>query len=109
MNDTFDLFKATGEIADICIKDKLIQVFNIGLKLLSVVMNEQVCGGDIPRKVIEGLALKFIPILIDKYCDYAFKAKDKTVGALKKLLDHPFIGIGHSIDYIMTIGAPPGI
>ena len=50
---------------------------------------------------------KFIPILIDKYCDYAFKVKDKTFEALKNILDHPFIGIGHAVDYIMNVTFPP--
>ena len=106
-NDHFDLFKATAEVADICLNDKLIQVFNLGLQMVALAFSVDICGGDISKKAVIQTGTKFIPILIDKYCDYAFKVKDKTFEALKNILDHPFIGIGHAVDYIMNVTFPP--
>jgi hypothetical protein len=71
--------------------------------MLSFIFKKDVCGGDIHKKVVITNATKFIPILVDKYCDYAFKVKDKTFFALKEVLDHPLVGIGHTIDYIMNV------
>lgn len=104
---TFDLFKATAEVAEICLQDKLIQIFNLGLTIIEQTFTPDICGGDIDRKVIVNAGGKFLPILIDKYCDFTLKVKDRTKTAIKAILGHPFIGIGHAVDYIMNICIPP--
>ena len=74
---------------------------------MALAFSVDICGGDISKKAVTQTGGKFIPILIDKYCDYAFKVKDKTFEAMKNIMDHPFMGIGPAVTYIMNGTFPP--
>ena len=45
--NTKNLFLATIEIAKICCNDKLLQIYFIGLKILTTGLNEPICGQDV--------------------------------------------------------------
>ena len=39
-NDHHDLFKATTEVAEICLNDKLLQIFNVGLQIIGLAFKD---------------------------------------------------------------------
>jgi hypothetical protein len=63
---TKKLFLAACDVAQIACRDKLLQIYFLGLKILEAAMKPPICGDDIPHKVINQAIKPFIGILIDK-------------------------------------------
>jgi hypothetical protein len=57
---TKKLFLAACDVAQIACRDKLLQIYFIGLKILQTAMAPPICGDDIPPKVINNAVKPFI-------------------------------------------------
>ena len=79
---TKKLFLAACDVAQIACRDKLLQIYFIGLKLLEKAMAPPVCGDDIPHKVINNAIKPFIQMLIEKISELNFRARDISLHAL---------------------------
>jgi hypothetical protein len=60
----------------ICCKDKLLQVYLRGLKLLEIAMVAPICGKDIGAKRLNREVTPFINLLISKAEELNYRARD---------------------------------
>ena len=100
---TKKLFLASMEIARVACSDKLLQIYFIGLKILTLAMSPPICGPEIPAKVINQQVRYFIPLLIAKIEELNFRAKDLSLNTLISLFRHPSVDIRLLIEGIMDI------
>ena len=106
---TRELFLATCDIAKIACRDKLLQVYFLGLRLLEEALSPKCCGGDVPLKLVDRTIRPFIRILIDKISEMNYRARDISMNTLIMLFRQPGVDIRHAIEGIMDITeAPPG-
>lgn len=84
---------AACDVANIACRDKLLQIYFIGLKILQTAMAPPVCGDDIPLKVINNAVKPFIQLLIDKISELNYRARDVSLHALISLFRHPAVDI----------------
>jgi centrosomal protein CEP104 len=106
---TLDLFTATTEIAAIACRDKLLQIYFLGLKLLEEALSPKICGGDVPAKTVDRAIRPFVRLLIDKVGEMNYRARDISLNTLRMLFRHPAVELRHAIEGIMDITErPPG-
>jgi centrosomal protein CEP104 len=107
---TKKLFLAAMEIARVACMDKLLQVYFIGLKIMTLAMSPPICGPEIPAKVVNQQVKYFVPLLITKIEELNYRAKDLSLNNLVSIFRHPSVDIRLLIEGIMDItekGKPP--
>jgi centrosomal protein CEP104 len=82
-------------------RDKLLQIYFIGLKMLSVALKPPICGDDIPHKVIIQTVKPFIHLLMEKIQELNFRARDLSLIALMSIFRHPAMDIKLLVDAVM--------
>lgn len=93
----------------IACRDKLLQIYFLGLKLLEEALGPKICGGDIPAKTIDKAIRPFVRLLIDKIGEMNYRARDISLNTFRMLFRHPAINIQQAIEGIMDITEkPPG-
>jgi len=111
-DNTQQLFKATCEIAMIACRDKLLQIYFLGLKMLETVTTDsegRFYGGDVTKKQAEQAFKPFIKLLIEKIGEMNYRARDISLRGLGDLLRHPAVELRHALEAIMDITEkPPG-
>ena len=63
---TRNLFLALMEFARINAEDKVLQIYYISLKIMTVALARPICGDDVPESLINKSIQKFLGIIIDK-------------------------------------------
>lgn len=58
------LFLAACDVADQAMRDKLLQIYFVGLRTLQIALKPPICGDDIPHKLIVSTIKPFIGLLI---------------------------------------------
>jgi centrosomal protein CEP104 len=91
------LFLASMEVAKIACEDKLLQIYFIGLKILSTALAPPVCGNDISPQIINKVLKEFIPILIAKVSELNYRARDISLHTLISIFRHPAAQVGNLI------------
>jgi centrosomal protein CEP104 len=94
---------AACDVAQIACRDKLLQIYFIGLKLLQTAMAPPICGEDIPFKVINQAVKPFIHMLIEKISELNYRARDISLHSLISLFRHPAVDIRVLMEGIMDI------
>mmetsp|Transcript_19087 Transcript_19087/g.16407 ORF Transcript_19087/g.16407 Transcript_19087/m.16407 type:complete len:100 (-) Transcript_19087:760-1059(-) len=83
------LFLASMEVARIACEDKLLQIYFIGLKILSTALAPPICGTDVSPQLINKVLKEFLPILIEKISELNYRARDISLHTLLSLFRHP--------------------
>lgn len=83
--NTSVLFMAVADIAMIAMRDQVIKIYFGGIHLLDLLMEPNVCSGDIIRQTVNQTVRPFIKLLFDKVCDMNFKQKEAAENALLRL------------------------
>lgn len=97
------LFLAACDLALQSCRDKLLQIYFIGLKILQTALQPPICGDDIPHKIINNALKPFIRMLIDKISELNFRARDISLHSLISIFRHPAMDIKQLIEGIMDI------
>lgn len=63
---TRNLFLALMEFARINAEDKVLQIYYLSLKIMTVALAPPICGDDVPPSMINKAIQKFLAILIEK-------------------------------------------
>ena len=105
---TEPLFYATLELASIGCRDKLLQVYFLGIKLIELALDPKVCGGDIPSKEIGRRLRPFVTLLIDKIGEMNYRAKDVSETTFSLITRNPSIDLGHVIASLVNLHEKPG-
>lgn len=74
-------------------RDKLLQIYFLGLKILGQALHPSICGDDIPHKLINQTLRPFIIMLIDKISELNFRARDISLHSLIGMFRHPAMDI----------------
>ena len=94
----------------IACRDKLLQIYFLGLKILEEALEPHICGGDLPPRVVDRTIRPFIGLLIDKIGEMNYRARDISLSAVMVLFRHPSVELKHAFDSIMDITEkPPGV
>ncbi|CAD8106995.1 unnamed protein product [Paramecium primaurelia] len=91
---TKKLFLAAMEFAKICMEDKILSIYFIGLKILSTALAPPVCGTDVSPAIINKVLKEFTPILIEKISELNFRARDISLHTLLSIYRHPAANLG---------------
>ena len=83
------LFLACMEMARIACEDKILQIYYIGLKILSTALAPPVCGKDVSPKLINKVLKEFTPLLIEKISELNYRARDISLHTLLSVYKHP--------------------
>ena len=106
---TKSLFLATADLAMVACRDKLLQIYFLGLQLLEEALSPKVCGGDVPPKVVDRTIKPFVKLLIEKVGEMNYRARDISLSNLMNIFRHPSMELRHAIEGIMDITEkPPG-
>lgn len=97
------LFEASMEMARIACEDKILQIYLIGLKILSCTLSPPVCGTDVSPQLIHKYLKEFMPILIEKICELNHRAKDISMHTLLSLFKHPAAPLSILVQGILKI------
>ena len=97
------LFLAACDVALIASRDKLLQIYFVGLKILQTAMAPPICGDDIPHKVINNSVKPFIELLIEKISELNYRARDISLNSLISIFRHPAMDIRQLIEGVMDI------
>ena len=90
-------------MATVACRDKLLQIYFIGLNILQLALQPPVCGDDIPNKVVNKAIKPFISMLIDKISELNYRARDISLDRLISLFRHPSVKFKHLIAGVMDI------
>lgn len=82
------------EMARIACEDKILQIYYIGLKILSTALAPPVCGKDVSPKLINKILKEFTPILIEKISELNYRARDISLHTLLSVFKHPAAKLG---------------
>jgi centrosomal protein CEP104 len=96
------LFLASMEFAKICMEDKILSIYFIGLKILSTALAPPVCGTDVSPAIINKVLKEFTPLLIEKISELNFRARDISFHTLLSIYRHPAANLGILV-YIVYI------
>lgn len=83
------LFLASLEMAKIATEDKILSIYNIGLKILSTALAPPICGSDVSPKLIRKVLSEFTPLLINKISELNFRAREISMFTLLSIYNHP--------------------
>jgi centrosomal protein CEP104 len=100
---TKKLFLAACDVAQQACRDKLLQIYFLGLKILGAALQPPICGDDIPHKLINTTIRPFITMLIDKISELNFRARDISLHSLISIFRHPAMDIKQLIDSLLDI------
>jgi len=90
-------------MANICCRDKLLQIYLISLKLLEKAMTPPICGPDITPKRMNHEVTPFIKLLLSKTEELNYRAREVSQSALIGLFRHPYINQSRLIDEIIAM------
>lgn len=82
------------EMARMACEDKILQIYYIGLKILSTALAPPVCGKDVSPKLINKILKEFTPILIEKVSELNYRARDISLHTLLSVFKHPAAKLG---------------
>lgn len=91
------------EVAKIACEDKLLQIYFIGLKILSTALAPPICGKDVTPQIVNKAIKEFLPILIEKISELNFRARDISLHTLLSLFRHPAVEVGNLVVACMDI------
>ncbi|EGR30972.1 hypothetical protein IMG5_119870 [Ichthyophthirius multifiliis] len=97
------LFLACMEMAKTASEDKILQIYFIGLKILSTALAPPVCGSDVSPKIINQALKEFTPMLINKVAELNFRSRDISLHTLLSIYKHPVAEIGQLISACLEI------
>ncbi|KAL4438288.1 hypothetical protein ABPG74_009711 [Tetrahymena malaccensis] len=97
------LFGACMEMAKIACEDKILQIYFIGLKILSTALAPPVCGTDVSPKMINQVLKEFTPMLIEKISELNFRSRDISLHTLLSIYRHPVAEVGQLINSCLEI------
>jgi centrosomal protein CEP104 len=97
------LYKAAIEVAQNACEDKLLQIYFIGLRVLSTAMTPKICETNVGAGLINTSIKRFVPMLITKIGELNYRARDISLHTLVSLFHHPDVDIRILIDNIMEI------
>ena len=90
-------------ISQTCCYDKLLQVYLIGLKILSLTFQAPICGPEITSREMNREFFPFIKLLLQKVEELNFKVRDETQQTLINIYKSPKLDEGKIVDSIMEI------
>jgi len=90
-------------MARLACEDKLLQIYLIGLKLISTSLAAPVRGNLVNADLINQVLKKFSPILISKIEQLNSRARDISIYTLLKLFKHPDADLFVLIDACLSI------
>ncbi|KAM3136863.1 hypothetical protein pb186bvf_011122 [Paramecium bursaria] len=88
------LFLASMEFTKICLDDKILSIFFIGLKILSTGLAPPVCGTDVSPAIVNKVLKEFSPILVEKIQELNFRAREISLHSLLSIFRHPAANVG---------------
>lgn len=91
---TKKLFLATMEFSKLCLEDKILQIYFIGLKIITTALVPPVCGTDVSPQIINKVLKEFTPILVLKIEELNYRARDISLHTLLSVFRHPGAKIG---------------
>lgn len=100
---TKNLFLACVEMARIISEDKILEIYFIGLRILTTCLAPPICGNDIQPAIIDKVLSEFAPILIKKIGELNFKARDVSLHTLLTIFKHQSGSLQVLIDSCMDI------
>lgn len=98
-----NLFLACVEMARLITEDKILEIYFIGLKILTTCLAPPICGDDIPIQVIERVLTEFAPILIKKIQELKVKARKESMHTLITIFRHQVASLQVLVDACMDI------
>mmetsp|Transcript_23089 Transcript_23089/g.35758 ORF Transcript_23089/g.35758 Transcript_23089/m.35758 type:complete len:345 (+) Transcript_23089:1299-2333(+) len=101
------LFLATCELAMMACKDKLLQIYLNGLKMLSESLTPKICGGDIPAKLVDKTIKPFAFLLRDKLSELNYRGRELTLGYFNALFRHPAVDFRHALEAVLDVTEKP--
>lgn len=84
-------------------EDKILQIYYIGLKILSTALAPPVCGRDVSPKLINKILKEFTPILIEKISELNYRARDISLHTLLSVFKHPAAKLGTLISSCLEL------
>ncbi len=90
-------------MARLACEDKLLQIFFIGLKLLSTTLAKPVRGPQVDSVLINKALKKFAPILIQKIQELNARARDISIYTLLSIFRHPDADLSVLIESCLDI------
>lgn len=100
---TRKLFNASIDIAKEACMDKLLQIYHTGLDILTLCLEEPICGDDVRPKDINNAVKFFVPHLIEKISELNYIARDKSLVSLINIFYHKQVDIRILIENILDI------
>lgn len=97
------LFLACIELCRLISEDKVLEIYFIGLRILTTCLKPPVCGEDIQPTIINGILTEFASILIKKIGEFNTKARDISMHALITVFKHQATSLKVLIDSCMDI------
>ena len=97
------LFLACIELCRMISEDKVLEVYLIGLKILTTCLKPPVCGDDIQPVIINKVLSEFAVILIKKIGEFNTKARDISLHTLMTVFRHQATSLKVLIDACMDI------
>lgn len=91
------------EMAYECCNDKLLQIYFVGLKVLSTALGNTICSDDVPESFLNEHIKKFVPLLIGKISELNYRARDISMNTLISLFNHPSVDLKILIDNVVDI------
>lgn len=100
---TKNLFLACIELARIICQDKILEIYFIGLRILTTCLAPPVCGDDIQPAIVNKVLTEFAPILIEKISELNFKARDVSLHTLLTIFQHQSVSLQVLIEACMDL------
>lgn len=100
---TEKLFLACVEIARMVSEDRILEIYFIGLNILSTCLAPPVCGDDIDPAIVNKVLKEFVPILIKKISELNFKARKVSLHSLISLFNHPAADVYILVDSCLDL------
>ena len=97
------LFLASMEFTKICLDDKILSIFFIGLKILSTGLAPPVCGTDVSPAIVNKVLKEFSPILVEKIQELNFRAREISLHSLLSIFRHPAANVGILVIFLSLI------
>jgi len=98
-----NLFLACVEIARMISNDRILEIYFLGLKILSTCLAPPICGEDVHPSIVNKVLVEFVPILVKKISELNYKARDVSMHTLISLFKHQAADIYVLIDNCLDL------
>lgn len=89
-----NLFLACVELSRMISEDKLLEIYFIGLKIISTCLTPPICNPEFPSEIVSKVLEEFAPILIKKIGELNDRARDISMHTLLTIFSHHLADIG---------------